>query len=119
MDLGHRRAAFKKVIDETEARKSRAQVNNDVRKNKLLEAQMKRRNIAMAGPAEPAPAPPAPTSSFPTTALTVQTAKPSDMGLLASYVAGKNVLRCAATVPPCFACPAVCRAPSLRPSACT
>jgi len=86
MDVGIRRAAFKKVISEADARKARQQVVNDVRKNKQLEAQMKRRNVAMVGSEAAAPPPP-PTTDAPFSMTPVKTAKPADVASLAEYVA--------------------------------
>ena len=88
MDLSSRRAAFKKVITEADARKSRAQVNNDVRKNKLLEAHMKRRNVAMTPTPEEAAPPALPFT--PIITKTLPAAKPADVTLLANYVAGEE-----------------------------
>jgi importin subunit alpha-6/7 len=88
--LASRRANFKKVIGEAEARKARAQVNNDVRKNKLMEAHMKRRNIAGAAAGEPeAAAPPTAPSNLPTAARPA--VKGADVANLATYVAGKRL----------------------------
>jgi Importin beta binding domain len=85
--IASRRANFKKVIGEAEARKARAQVNNDVRKNKLMEAHMKRRNISGAAAGEPeAAVPPTAPSSISTT--TGPALKGADGANLASYVSG-------------------------------
>lgn len=85
MDCSLRRAAFKKVIDTTDARKGRQQVNNDVRKNKLLEAHMKRRNVATPNGAEAAAPPPAPFGA-PLASALLPPVRPADVSMLAAYV---------------------------------
>jgi hypothetical protein len=64
MDLASRRKDYKKGVNADDARRSRTQVSQEIRKNNKMEAQMKRRNMGGPTPAEPAVAGTAPSTAI-------------------------------------------------------